>query len=219
MTRRAIGSFRALRMLDEQEPVVQGELLGGRFWLHRAAPNTPPLVHYTNSKRAEIVLFGPEPVLLPDFSYLAGDFVLTSAAEDDKCTVTRINAHGEPTRKQCSLKLAVVLHVLADLGASYPEVTELLRQAHATERLSCRLRCDALPQATSVFDLADAGKGGAGLERAEAAGIAPLGPTPSMFETGRPQGKSGKPAGTAPAGQGASGVDKLPNFSGPETRE
>ena len=77
------GSFRALRMMDEQEPTVQGELLGDSFWLHRVAPNTPPLVHFTSTHRAEIVLFGPEPMLLPDFAFQAGTFVMTSTAEDD----------------------------------------------------------------------------------------------------------------------------------------
>ncbi len=160
------GSFKALRLLDEQDALVQGELLGDSFWLHQAAPGTPPLVHYTNLKRAEIVLFGPEPMLMPDFSYLAGEFVVTSAAEDDKCTISRVTVEGaEPIRRQCSLKLTTVLRTLADLGASYAEVVEILRQAHDTERLTCRLRCDALPLDTSVFDLEEIGKSGATQER------------------------------------------------------
>ncbi len=205
------GAFRALRMLDDQDPLVQGELLGDSFWLHRVAPNTPPLVHFTSNHRCEIVFFGPEPCLLPDFSYLAGDYVLTSAAEDDKCTISRVNSHGEPTRKQCSLKLGEVLHVLADLGASYPEVVELIRQAHDTERLSCRVRCDALPQATKIVELADAGKSGASLEVPGGPAAADLGPTPSMFDLGKPQKKPSKPTADKPDLEMP--AEKLPTFT------
>ena len=40
----------------------------------------------------------------------------------------------------------------------YPEVVELLQQAQDCQSLSCRVRVDALPQATSVFELAKAGR-------------------------------------------------------------
>lgn len=44
------------------------------------------------------------------------------------------------------------------MGALYPDVTELLRQADTTQALTCRVRNDALPQAVSVYDLVKAGK-------------------------------------------------------------
>jgi hypothetical protein len=160
------GAFSALRMLDEQDPTLQGELLADSFWLHQVAPKTTPLVHYTSNRRAEIVLFGPEPLLMPEFYFLAGDFVITAAPEDDKCTISRVNPHGaETTRRQCSLKLGTILRTLADLGAGYPEVVGILQQAQKDERLSCRICCDALPQGTSVFDLEEIGKSGKSLER------------------------------------------------------
>src|SRR5262249_52316043 len=83
--------------------------------------------------------------------------------------------------------LAEVLRVMGDLGATYPEVVELLRQADSCQCLSCRMRVDALPQAITVYDLVKAGKGKSG-----AAGDAELlpagqdlGATPTLYETGR----------------------------------
>jgi hypothetical protein len=153
------GAFRALRTLDENEPAVHGELMNESFWLHQVAGNTPPLVHISSTRRAEIVLFGQGAFLKPPFSFLAGEFTLTSAADDVRCTITRVPFRGgSASRRQCSLKLADILRTFADLGGMYPEAVELLQQAQDCQCLSCRVRVDALPQATSVFELAKAGR-------------------------------------------------------------
>jgi hypothetical protein len=182
------GAFRALFALDEQDEGVRGELLGDAFWLHHAAPGTAPLVHLSTTRRAEVVLFGEEPFLKPPFSFLAGDFTLTASPGDTRCILTRVPLHGEPARRQCSLRLDEALRALADLGGGYPEAVELLRQADRGGALSCRVRCDALPQAVSVYDLVKAGRGGEGAEDLlKAAPADPdLGATPTLYETGRP---------------------------------
>jgi hypothetical protein len=201
------GAFRALHALDEQDEAVRGELLGDSFWLHHAAPGTAPLVHLTASRRAEVVLFGEEPFLKAPFSFLAGDFTFTAAEDDTHCTVTRVPLRGAPSRRQCSLRVDEVLHTLADLGGSYPEAFELLQQAHRCQCLSCRVRCDALPQAVSVYDLVKAGRGEAGSE--DVLQVAPIGQdlglTPTLYETGRPApaAPAGDDEGPAPARSGA----------------
>jgi flagellar basal body P-ring protein FlgI len=179
------GAFRALRALEDRDQAVQGEYLNESFWLHRVAPNTPPLVHISSTKRAEIVLFGEEPCLKPPFSFLAGEFAVTASEEDQQCTVTHFAPHGgNPSRRRCSVKLAELLRVMADLGASYPEVIDLIRQADSCQCLSCRVRCDALPRVTSVYDLVKAGKarpgdpeGGEQLLNGQ-----DLGATPTLYE-------------------------------------
>ncbi len=148
------GAFRALRALDERDPAVQGEHLNESFWLHRVAPDSTPLVHLATSQRAEIVLFGEEPVLVPPFSFLAGEFTVTAAKGDDRCTLCRLSVRHGTRRRQCSLKLQEVLHNLADMGAMYPEVVELLRQAGKYQCLNCPVAVDALPEGVSVYDLA-----------------------------------------------------------------
>jgi hypothetical protein len=151
------GAFRALRALDEREPAVAGELLNDSFWLHRAAPNSPPLVHLSTSRRAELVLFGERPSLRPPFYFLAGEFTVTASPNDERCTISRQSAEHGSSRRQCDLALETVLHCLADMGAAYGDVVGLLRQAGDYECLSCPLAVDALPQAISVVDLAQKG--------------------------------------------------------------
>jgi hypothetical protein len=186
------GAFQALRALDERDPAVQGELLNNSFWLHRVAPNSPALVHMSTSRRAEVVLFGEDAVLAAPFEFLVGDavkFTITAGRDDEHCTLSRfsLGRSGGPRRetRQCSLKLEDALRTLADLGGTYPEAIDLLRQIHDCRCLSCAVEADQLPQAVSVEELAHAGKSDADLLRAEADILdtrPDFGATPTLYE-------------------------------------
>ena len=151
------GAFRGLRALDERDALVRGEFLNNSFWLHRVAPGTAPLVHLSCTRRAEIVVFGDDPQMLPPFSFLAGEFTITADKGDTRCTISRFSVEHGTRRRQCSLKVDDVLHTLADLGGMYPEAFEILRQAGDCRCLTSPVAIDALPQATSVYDLAKKG--------------------------------------------------------------
>jgi hypothetical protein len=148
------GAFRALRALDEHDPAVQGELLNDSFCVHRVARQSPPLVHICTSRRAEVVLFGDGIEMIPPFPLRAGEFTITAAANDTKCTISRVSKQYGTARKQCSLRLDDVLRTMADMGGLYNEVVEFLQQAGELHCLNCSVAVDALPQATSVYDLA-----------------------------------------------------------------
>jgi hypothetical protein len=148
------GAFRALRSLDEK--AYQGEIFEQGFTLHRVAAGSPPLVHVSTSRRAEIVLFGDDTDLAPGFSFLAGNFVIASAQDDTHCTISH-RVGTERDYRQCSLKLSEVVETMAHMHAQYNEVLELLGKAYKIKSLSCDLRFDALPQAPTVQELAKAG--------------------------------------------------------------
>ncbi len=148
------GAFWALRSLDEHDPAVQGEFLNESFWLHHTAAGSSPLVHYSTSRRAEVVLFGDGIALVPPFSFLAGEFTITATHDDTHCTISRVSARHGTQRRQCSLNLEEVLRLLADLGGTYPEVMDFLRQAGEYHCVTCPVAVDALPQAPSVYELA-----------------------------------------------------------------
>lgn len=193
------GAFRALRALDEREPTVRGEQLNESFWVHRVAPDSMPLVHISTSRRPEIVLFGEEALLDPPFSFRAGpDFVVSAGRDDQRCTITRVTLQEGTRRKQCSLKLADVLKTLADLGGQYPDVVELLQQADRIQCLNCKVLVDALPQATSIYQLAQTNANGEEAGDVDSTdeelvkARADFGATPTLFEDGgRRRGRHG----------------------------
>lgn len=181
------GAFRALRALDENAEVVRGEHLNEAFWLHQVAPDSPPMVHIASRNRAEIVLFGEAPSLIPPFPILAGEFTVTANQEDQRCTITRISLRHGKKKKQCGLKVEEVLRTLAEMGGEYADAVEVLRRADQLQCLNCPVAVDALPQATSVYDLAKAGAGDQELlkthpEIVEARGD--FSSTPTLFDKG-----------------------------------
>jgi len=151
------GAFRALRALHEDAKEMQGELFNDSYWVHRGVGDGPPLVHVSTTKRAEIVMFGEEPTLLPPFSFLCGEFTVTAGPEDVRCTIRRLSTQHTSRPEQCSLKLSDVLHTMTEMGGTYPEAVELVNQAGTYNGLSCPVAFDALPQAPSVQALAKKG--------------------------------------------------------------
>jgi hypothetical protein len=197
------GAFRALRSLDEHDEAVPGELLGESFWLHHVATDSKPMVHLSSSRRAEIVLFGEDVYLLPPVQFLAGpEFTVTAGRADDRCTVSRFSAHRGSQQRQCSLRLVDVLHTLADLGGQYPDAVELLVQADKCRCVSAPLAIDALPQSTSVQQLAKAGRDDPEIQKTDPELLnarEEFGMTPTLFE------KAGDRRRTATEGGEASG--------------
>jgi hypothetical protein len=179
------GAFCALRVLDEHNDYLHGELLNESYWLHQVAPGSAPLVHLSTNRRAEIVLFGDDIYLEPPFSFVAGpEYTVTAADGDERCTLSRFSVRHGTMRRQCSLKLGDVLHTLAEMGAAYPDAAELLRQADRNKCLSCAVAVDALPEAPSVQQLARAGRSDADLKATDGEILnakAEFGAVPDLF--------------------------------------
>lgn len=159
------GAFRALRILDAADPRLGGEFLARAFWLHRVAPKSGKLVHFALGKRAEVVLFGDDIFLLPPARILAGsEFTVTAEPADDRCTVTRISVHAGVSRRQCTLRLEDILRTMADLGAQYPDVVDLLRKLEEIRKLddrqglNCPVVVNTLPANISVEELSERGR-------------------------------------------------------------
>ena len=153
------GAFRALRLLDSGASAVQGELLAESFWLHKVVPTAPPLVHACTTQRAEVVLFGEPARLVAPFRVLAGEFTVTAAPGDDRCTVGRFVLNPKSVeRRQCSFRLEDILRTVAELGGQYPDVIEILRQVDHRGCMTAKVRFDASPVVVPIEDLALEGK-------------------------------------------------------------
>ena len=152
---------RLLENIDavDQERRLGGELLNHSYWLHTVAPKSPPMIHVSLSKRAEIVLFGSDIRMVPPVRLRAGpEFTVTAEKFDDSCTVSRISAKVGNRQCQCKLQVEDVLRAMAELGARYPDVVEFLRKAYERGWLSCELHIDALPESISVEELEKGGR-------------------------------------------------------------
>jgi hypothetical protein len=126
--------------------------------------------------------------------------VTATESDSQHCTVAWLPQAGAPVHKQCPLKVSALLRTLAELGATYPEVIEVLHQADQSRSLSCRLKADALPQLISVEELAEAGKKKADGTPAEGAILLKnddIGATPGLFDYQR--APKANPFGDKPA--------------------
>jgi hypothetical protein len=109
--------------------------------------------------RAEVVLFGEAPTLVPPFSLTAGpNITVTARAGDTVATVARFlpKSGGQPAYVQCPLTVADVLRTMAELGGTYTDAADMLQKAHDRKALSSKLATDALPQAVPIKRLAKA---------------------------------------------------------------
>jgi hypothetical protein len=149
------GAFRALWMLDPHDPFIAGERLNKDFWLHVLPTKGNSMLHMTQRKRAEIVLFGEDQEFQTPIAVRAGNHILvTSKPGSNGIVVSRFSARGDDQRKTVSRRVADVIRAAAELGATYPDIALLLVQADQQKNMQGRFEIDALPRAGRYFDRA-----------------------------------------------------------------
>jgi flagellar basal body P-ring protein FlgI len=149
------GAFRALWSVDPDEPTIHGEPLGEDGFLHEVASTAEPMIHVARHFRPEIVVFGKRQTLsAPVLLHIGDRFVVQHLEQGQKILLTSIEPGREPVREECSAEVSDVLRKAAKIGAKYPELVELLRQASANGNLQGRLEFNALPRAASIAQVA-----------------------------------------------------------------
>ena len=115
----------------------------------------PPLIHVSRTNRAEIVLFGRGQSLETPMVLNCGPNILINAADGDpQAQISRIVPGAGERRTLASLDLATVIRTLAQLGATYPEISATLDQARNRQNLAASLIFDARPTKTAEYDRA-----------------------------------------------------------------
>jgi len=147
------GAFRALTTLNANDPFVHGRMINDQFKLHVLATDGPPMVHLTNCKKTEVVLFGAKQELRVPLFARAGTCILVSApAGSNEVRVCRFALGQEDQRKIVSRRLEDVILAITDLGATFPDVAQFLMESNAQHNLAGRLEIDALPRAGRFYD-------------------------------------------------------------------
>lgn len=127
------------------------------FHLYLVDCEGPPLVHVSNSRRSEIVVFGRRQRLHPPLVLGDPNGVLVNAGpEDTQAQLTRVagDAGAVDRRAVSELEVGTLVRKAAQLGATYPQVVELLRSAERLRNLEGPLVVDALPAADPGYERA-----------------------------------------------------------------
>jgi flagellar basal body P-ring protein FlgI len=146
------GAFRALWAMNELDPLVRGESLGGQFSYHRLNVAGPPMIHVTRSFRPEVVLFGKDQQFGLPLVLDAGPNILVNGQSGGQITVSRFKAGREPEKRVVSTRVDDVIRAIADLGGTYPDVVQALQQARTDGALAARFCVDALPEPGRPYD-------------------------------------------------------------------
>ena len=159
------GAFRALWTLDKRDPFIRGEALGvredadeksirdaGRFMLHTLQTTGEPLVHALTRTRPEIVVFGANQEFHTPMYLSAGRRIIVTAQPGASTVSLAKFEVGKPDlRREVSLQVADVIRAADELGASYPDIVQMLADASQQKNLPTRLAVDELPEGGRVY--------------------------------------------------------------------
>ena len=145
------GAFRALWTRDRLDPTIRGEMVGDLFTLHEIEAGGRPLIHLTQLQRPEIVLFGREQRLRTPLAVQAGNHIwLNAQSGSPTVTISRYQVGRPPIRQVVSTRIADVIRASVKLGASYPDLVQMLVQAQKQQNVPGQIAIDAVPRTGRV---------------------------------------------------------------------
>lgn len=141
------GAFRALRVMRPTDALVAGEQLGKRTFALCVIPSTgKPMLHVTKANRAEIVLFGENQMFKHPMTIEAANNIIVRTSSPTEVTISRFEVNRPDQRRVVSCRVEDVIRALSDVGATYPDVLEVLQAAIEQNALDTSFRIDALPK-------------------------------------------------------------------------
>jgi hypothetical protein len=116
------------------------------------------MVHITNCKKAEVVLFGADQELkTPLFARAGNNIIVSGSPGSDRITICRFEVGHEDQRKAVSTKVQDVIRAMTEFGATFPDVNQFLVEADHQQNLAGHLEIDALPRAGRTYEPPDQG--------------------------------------------------------------
>lgn len=145
------GAFRALWVMNRNDPLVRGEDLGGGFSYHVLDVGGPPMIHVTRNRRPELVVFGPGQRFETPLVANAGNHIMVTSLPSGEVSVARFSVGDSDQRRIVSAKIDEVIRAIVELGGTYPDVVQALQEAQRSGALRGRFEVDALPEAGRHF--------------------------------------------------------------------
>lgn len=146
------GAFRALTVLDRTDPSLRTERFPDGFTFHELDVEGEPMIHITHRKKPEVVIFGMNQKFKMPVALRAGRHIMIRARDNsENVVISRYQVGKKDVRETVPNSISGIIRKAVDLGASYPDIAELLIQAKRQHNLPSRLEIDALPQARNSF--------------------------------------------------------------------
>ena len=145
------GAFRALRASDSSDPLVSGQVLSKSFAYHTIGSKADPVIHFSKSKRPEIVVFGHGQRIDPPAFLFAGKEIMIKAVDREKLKVSSFKPGEETESIFCAPTVDDVIHAIVDLGGGYQEVLIAIQAAKKGGYLDARVEVGALPSPSRSY--------------------------------------------------------------------
>jgi hypothetical protein len=139
------GAFRALSTRSAADPIAHGQFLGKSFYLHEIkSDTTDPMIHFSRSKKPEIVVFGTDQTVDKTFLHVKNGLTV-KAIGNDRVLITRFETSGVD-KKTCSNKVNELIRTMAQMGYDYGTIVRMFREAMQNDQLNTRMVVNAVPK-------------------------------------------------------------------------
>ncbi|MEJ7591605.1 MAG: flagellar basal body P-ring protein FlgI [Planctomycetaceae bacterium] len=146
------GAFRALKELDSHDPWLSPVVFDSRFLMHVIDSPGVSMVHVTRRRSPEVVVFGPEQQLrLPAVLNAGRHIKVIGATGDHEVDVILYKLNEEPQRQRVSNRVVDVIRACGELGATYPDIVQLLIEAEQQHNFVGQFGIDRMPQAGRMY--------------------------------------------------------------------
>lgn len=160
------GAVVALRHRDASDPLIASQQMGQAGGLLEIPSNGPPLVAASLSQTPEVVIFGSSPIVqIPEFHYVSKRIIIARNATNGY-DVTQVRPGEEDITVSCNAELRNILKAISDVGGSYGDWIQFLRESHENGFYVEPLALNPVPQTGRTYDREEATQSlnGEGLE-------------------------------------------------------
>ena len=141
------GALRSLKELDPSDPFLKRTRFSSGFVLHEIESTGEPMVHVTRRRLPEVVVFGNSQTLrLPCILNAGNNLRVIGRSGGRTVEITRYALNRDPERFTIGNNLSEVIRACGELGATYPEIVQLLVEAENQHNLTGQFGIDRLPQ-------------------------------------------------------------------------
>ncbi len=146
------GAFRALKELDAHDPSLNPVSFENRFTMHVIESSGQPMVHVTRRRAPEVVLFGAGQALkLPAILNAGRSIRVIGESGSNEVDVIFYQLNAEPQRQKIQNSLVEIIRACGNLGATYPDIVQMLIEAEQQHNFMGTFGIDRLPQAGRLY--------------------------------------------------------------------